>query len=72
LLDTTDDLLMEMDYGVGETRNHALDQVAALVRIALGLAAKLSLDASAKCGAVVRQHNASLSPASNVRGHDHG
>jgi hypothetical protein len=29
---------MEMDYGHGETRNHDLDRLSALIRIAPGLA----------------------------------
>jgi hypothetical protein len=42
LLSTIDDLVMEMDYGHGETRNHDLDRVSALIRIALGLSERLS------------------------------
>lgn len=41
LLSTIDDLVMEMDYGHGETRNHDLDRLSALIRIALGLSETL-------------------------------
>lgn len=34
LLDATVNILCDMDYGGGETRNHRLDQVNALVNIA--------------------------------------
>ena len=38
LVDVAHDVLMAMDFGVGETRNHQLDKAAALVRIARDMA----------------------------------
>ena len=50
LLSTIDDLVMEMDYGHGETRNHDLDRLSALIRIALELSERLSANAARNPG----------------------
>ena len=41
LLDVTVDRVTNMDYGVGENRNHELDRVAALIQVACDCANRL-------------------------------
>lgn len=41
LLDTTNEALNELDYGRGRTRNHQLDRVSSLTRIARDMAERL-------------------------------
>jgi hypothetical protein len=53
LLDTMNDCLLGLDYGVGKERNHALDRVASLTRIALALASKISDGAGANYALII-------------------
>ena len=47
LIDQTDDVLTGMDYGTGAGRNHELDRVASLTRIARDMAARIEAQVQA-------------------------